>query len=244
VSKAAKTLNIILLPALVLVWVTPVGVAQDAGLIALTSKSLVSTPTQQETRTLPPTNNVGDDKDQLLSGWIQGVPDVGGDIIGQTPLASHLPTIEGEGFQPVASAIKGKTRVPPVIPSALPKNEGVDRFYCTVITLEPNEYEAIIGWATECGGGNACRIGSFYGKRSRDGRIMGTGNYPFERRRARRVRLMGGITGYFVDATCGANCSDSKVFWKQGGYEYMVGLKMGEMTNVVALANSAIRNRL
>jgi len=38
--------------------------------------------------------------------------------------------------------------------------------------------------------------------------------------------------------------SNSKVFWKQGGYEYMVGLKMGEMTNVVALANSAIRNRL
>jgi hypothetical protein len=212
VSKAAKTLNIILLPALVLVWVIPVGVAQDSGLIALTSKSLVSTPTQQETRTLPPTN--------------------------------HLPTIEGEGFQPVASALKGKTRVPLVIPSALPKNEGVDRFYCTVITLEPNEYEAIIGWSTECGGGNACRIGSFYGKRSLGGRIMGTGNYPFERRRARRVRLMGGITGYFVGATCGANCSDSKVFWKQGGYEYMVGLKMGEMTNVVALANSAIRNRL
>ena len=239
-SKAAKTLNIILLPALVLVWAPPVGVDQDAGLIALTSKSLVSTPTQQETKTLPPTNNVGDDKDPLLSGWFNSAPDVGGDIIGQT----SLPTIDGEGFQPVASALKGKTRVPLVIPSALPKNEEVDRFYCTVITLEPNEYEAIIGWTTECGGGNACRIGSFYGKRSPGGRIMGTGNYHFEMRRARRVRLMGGITGYFVDATCGANCSDSKVFWKQGGYEYMVGLKMGEMTNVVALANSAIRNRL
>ena len=74
-SKAAKTLNIILLPALVLVWAPPVGVAQDAGLIALTSKSLVSTPTQQEARTLPPTNNVGDDKDPLLSGWFNGTPE-------------------------------------------------------------------------------------------------------------------------------------------------------------------------
>ena len=72
VSKAAKTLNIILLPALVLVWVTPVGVGQDAGLIALRSKSLFSTPTQQVTKTLPPTNNVGDDKDPLLSGWFSG----------------------------------------------------------------------------------------------------------------------------------------------------------------------------
>jgi hypothetical protein len=75
VSKAAKTLNIILLLALVLIWVTPVDVAHDTGLIALTSKSLVSTPTQQETRTLPPTNNVGDDKDPLLSGWFNGPPE-------------------------------------------------------------------------------------------------------------------------------------------------------------------------
>ena len=74
-SKAVKTLSIILLPALVLVWVTPVGVGQDDGLIALPSKSLFSTPTQQETRTLPPTNNVGDDKDPLLSGWFNGTPE-------------------------------------------------------------------------------------------------------------------------------------------------------------------------
>ncbi len=74
-SKAVKPLNTILLPALVLVWVTPVGVGQDIGLIALPSKSLFSTPTQQETRTLPPTNNIGDDKDPLLSGWFNGTPE-------------------------------------------------------------------------------------------------------------------------------------------------------------------------
>lgn len=164
-------------------------------------------------------------------------------LSGQTPLGSHLPPIEREGFGPVAPALAGKTRVPLVIPSALPEDEGVGRFYCTVVTLGPHEYEVIIGWSTECGGGNACRVGSLYGRRARGGRITGSGNYPFERRRARRVRLGGGITGYFVDATCGANCSDSKVFWKQGGYEYMVGLKMGRMANVVALANSAIGNR-
>ncbi len=162
---------------------------------------------------------------------------------GQTPSAPRLPVIERDGFAPVPSALKGKTRVPLVIPSSLPKDEEVDRFFCTVITLEPNEYEVIIGWDTECGGGTACRVGSLYGKRSRGSRITGTGNYPFERRRARRVRLRGGITGYFVDVTCGANCSDSKVFWKKGGYEYMVGLKAGKMANVVELANSAIQNR-
>jgi hypothetical protein len=75
VSKSAKTLNIILSPALVLVWVASVGGAHDAGLIALTSKSLVFAPTQQETRTLPTANNVGDDKDPLLLGWFNGTPE-------------------------------------------------------------------------------------------------------------------------------------------------------------------------
>src|ERR1700730_3850442 len=162
---------------------------------------------------------------------------------GQTPSASHSPVIEREGFAAVTSALKGRTVVPLVIPSSLPKDEEVDLFFCTVITLEPNEYEVIIGWDTECVGGTACRVGSLYGKRSRGSRITGTGNYPFERRRARRVRLRGGITGYFVDVTCGANCSDSKVFWKKDGYEDMVGLKAGKMANVVELANSAIQNR-
>ena len=161
---------------------------------------------------------------------------------GQTPSDSHLPAIKDEGFGPVASGLKGKTHVPLVIPSSLPNDFGVDRFFCTIISLVPNEYEVIIGWDADCGGGNACRVGSFYGKRLAGSHITGSGNYPFERRRARRVRLRGGITGYFVDGTCGANCSDSKLFWKQGSYEYMVGLKLGEMKEVVELANSAIRN--
>jgi hypothetical protein len=75
VPKAAKILNIILLPVLLLVWVTPVDNSQDTGLIVLDTKSLVSAPTQQETRTLPPTNNVGADKDPLLSGWFNGTPE-------------------------------------------------------------------------------------------------------------------------------------------------------------------------
>jgi hypothetical protein len=140
------------------------------------------------------------------------------------------------------SALRGRTRVPPAIPSAIPKEyEGVERFFCTVTKLEPYEYEVIIGWSTECNGGNACRIGSTYGMRSRGRRIIGSADYPFAGRGARRVRLEGGIVGYFVDTTCGAFCSDSKVFWKQGGYEYMVGLKVGKIAEIIEFANSAIR---
>ena len=162
--------------------------------------------------------------------------------LGQSPSTAHLPVIESEGFGAVVSALKDKTRVPPAIPVSLPKKTEVDRFFCTVITLQPNEYEVVIGWTADCGGGNACRVGGLYGKRSPGGRITGTDNYPFDRRRSRRVRLLRGIRGHFVEATCGANCSDSMVFWKRGGYEYMVGLKAEDVATVVELANSAIRN--
>src|SRR5690242_513768 len=84
-------------------------------------------------------------------------------VHGQTPSDSNRPAIGREGFKPVVSVLRGKTRVPLAIPSSLPKNERVDRFFCTVITLKQNEYEVVIGWTTECDGGNACRVGSLSG---------------------------------------------------------------------------------
>lgn len=165
-------------------------------------------------------------------------------VFSQTSLDAHLPVIERAGFKPVAPAIRSKTRVPILMPSVLPKGyEGAESIFCTVTTLKPYEYEVIIGTDSGCRGGNACRIGSLNGKRSRRTGITGTENYPFVKHIARRVKLRGGVVGYFIDFTCGANCSDSKVFWKLGGYEYMVGLKVGKIAEVVALANSAIASR-
>jgi hypothetical protein len=162
---------------------------------------------------------------------------------GQSAPDMALPPIEKPGFLPVMTVLKKKTSLRLAIPTALPKSY-VDRdeFYCTVTKLKPYEYEVMIGYTVDCSGGNACRLGSLYGKRTGQNRIRGTEDYHFERNQAKPVQLRQGITGYFVDATCGANCSDSKIFWTVKGWEYMVGLKVGSLSQVKQFAISAIEN--
>lgn len=167
-------------------------------------------------------------------------------LLGVLAKAQHLlnpqiPLIENPGSRPAVKVLQKQTRAKLSIPKTLPKSYA-DRaeFYCTITKLKRYEYEMIIGSSTECGGGNACRLGSLYGKRTKHKSITGTADYPFAYKTAKRVKLKKGITGYFVDATCGANCSDSKIFWKIDGWENMVGLKVGKIAQVIQLANSAI----
>ncbi|HMV82801.1 MAG TPA: hypothetical protein PLD20_25925 [Blastocatellia bacterium] len=160
---------------------------------------------------------------------------------GQSTPDTALPKIEKPGLHPVLTALKTKPSLRLAIPKMLPKAYAdKDEFYCTVMRLKSDEYEVIIGYTVDCGGGNACRLGSLYGKNTGQNHITGTGDYPFERERAKPVQLRQGIKGYFIDSTCGANCSDSKIFWTVNGWEYMVGLKAGKLSQVKQFANSAI----
>lgn len=43
-----------------------------------------------------------------------------------------------------------------------------------------------------------------------------------------------------MDFTCGANCSDATLTWRQQGVQYVVGLKAGDRTSLIKMANSAI----
>ncbi len=58
------------------------------------------------------------------------------------------------------------------------------------------------------------------------------------------IGLARNTPGYFIESTCGANCSDAQVFWIYGDFEYMVGLKGASLEDVTALANAAIENSL
>ena len=96
----------------------------------------------------------------------------------------------------------------------------------------------------DCLGAGACHYGSMMGS-SVDGRFpVGTSLFPFDINQAQLVTLPIGIAGYFVESTCGANCSDAQVFWVFGGYQYMLGLKGGAEADVVALAHAAILNSI
>ena len=56
------------------------------------------------------------------------------------------------------------------------------------------------------------------------------------------VALGDGIIGYFVEATCGANCSDATLTWEQDGYRYTVGIKARDKADLIEMANLAIAN--
>jgi hypothetical protein len=71
---------------------------------------------------------------------------------------------------------------------------------------------------------------------------VSTRSFEFDTARAVKVTLTNGMQGYFVEGLCGANCDDSKVFWISDGFEYMVGMKAGGLSDVVDLANAAIEN--
>jgi len=67
-------------------------------------------------------------------------------VFGQSPVDPKLPSIQQPGFKPVARALAHRTRIPRIVPASLPKDfEGVEQFFCTVITLEHNECERLGG---------------------------------------------------------------------------------------------------
>ncbi len=78
--------------------------------------------------------------------------------------------------------------------------------------------------------GNACRYGTVSGRR------VGSGG----RVRGRPVSLAQGVRGCFVNATCGAVCSDSTLTWDQDGFRYTVGIKAEKLETLIKVANSAI----
>ena len=73
---------------------------------------------------------------------------------------------------------------------------------------------------------------------------VSTDSFIFDVGRAVEVTLAKGITGYFVQGECGANCDDSRIFWVYGGYEFVIGIRGADIDAVTALANAVINNSI
>ena len=133
-------------------------------------------------------------------------------------------------YKTVYARLRRDTQVPLRLPTYLASEAEPEKLYANVITATKTEYEIIIGFVEDCEGGNACRWGSAYG-----------GKVEFKPEKGDvTVKLAGNIKGFFRDATCGANCSDSKIFWMQNGYLYAVGIKAAKLKALIKAANSAI----
>lgn len=137
-------------------------------------------------------------------------------------------------FQQVLPVLREKTRVPVRLPTDLQAFESTPSLYAIVEAASPSRYELEIAFTPDCNGGGPCHFGSVAGQVIKRGQ---------RRPRGKPVKLARGIVGYFIDSTCGANCSDSTLSWDQDGYRYSVGAKAGSAEHQIKVANSAIRNK-
>ena len=139
---------------------------------------------------------------------------------------------DAEVLAAVVPELRGKTRVPLKLPTYLGDEQSEEYpLYAIVEEATASRYFVQIAFSPDCSGGTACRWGGTTGKK------IG----PRTRRPAGKpVKLARGITGYFVDSTCGANCSDSVLTWDQAGYRYTVESKAAAQDFLRQVANSAI----
>ncbi|MBN3908601.1 MAG: hypothetical protein HWQ35_19280 [Nostoc sp. NMS1] len=134
-------------------------------------------------------------------------------------------------FKSILPKLKQKTQIRILLPKFIPESDGENRIYAIIEAATQKNYEILLGFSPDCSGGTACRLGviSAEGVTRKTPRLTG-----------KAVSLAKGITGYFVDFACGANCSDATLTWRQQGVQYVVGLKAGDRTSLIKMANSAI----
>ena len=133
-------------------------------------------------------------------------------------------------FNSVLPDLRRQHEVAVVLPTFIP-GTSVGPVYAIIERSDKPGYSIVLGYTSDCEGGNACRIGTVGGQPESSGAadLKGT-----------KVTLNNKLIGYFVASTCGANCSDATLTWKQGQGVYTVGIKAGKLPELTQMANSAI----
>lgn len=147
-----------------------------------------------------------------------------------------IPTSAAKGkvmpvFQPILASVKRQTQLPLLLPTYLPENTG-PKLYASSEKGEDGYYIEL-SFAPDCHGDTACHLGGIEGHAATTNGQNGT-----------KVKLAQNLTGYFVDANCGASCGDSTLSWRQNSVTYTVSIKAGKQADLLKMANSAILNGL
>jgi hypothetical protein len=132
-----------------------------------------------------------------------------------------------QAFQPISAKLKQQTKIPVLLPTFIPESNN-PLFTALIENISPMEYKVMLAFDPQCNGGTACYLGNVSGKLT-DGDSVPEGT---------KVTLANHLTGYFVDATCGANCSDSTLSWMDQGNLYQVALQGGKLETLLKMANS------
>ncbi|MBK1987804.1 hypothetical protein A0J48_009680 [Sphaerospermopsis aphanizomenoides BCCUSP55] len=134
-------------------------------------------------------------------------------------------------FKSILPKLKQKSQIKILLPKYVPESDGENKLYAIIETVGKNKYDILLGFSPDCSGGTACRLGIISAEAINNKTPKLTGKF---------VSIAKGITAYFVDAQCGANCSDSTLTWRQKGVQYTIGLKAGKQTELVKMAKSVI----
>jgi hypothetical protein len=138
-----------------------------------------------------------------------------------TTLAPH------KVFEPISSQLKQQTKIPVLLPTLLPESDN-PLLVAAIENSSPGSYKVMLAFDPQCGGGTACYLGSVSGQQM-DGEFVPDGT---------EVTLANNLPGYFVDASCGANCSDATFSWIEDDNLYQVAIKGGQLETLRSMANS------
>ncbi len=157
--------------------------------------------------------------------------------------------------------IKSETLVPIIIPTVLPRYDipliaggRVEKKYAK------DAYEIFYGTSKDCTS-NKCSFGSIGGELISDttedpietynlgiSLYARSGRPPENPKNTEEpggyITLSRGISGFYIPSFCYAYCSDAKIVWQQGEYQYYVAIsKGGTLKELSKIANSAIENQ-
>jgi hypothetical protein len=150
-----------------------------------------------------------------------------------TPAASAAPVDVPAALGETLPRVDARTSIAILLPNTLdldfdgtvyPSGSGGRRSWSFALAGAPN-----------CGGATACFLASFSAER---------GGTPAFRT---RVRLRGGIPGWFKPLSCGASCSPPVLQYRRRGVLYEISANVPDRTNaaarrrLVAAANAALR---
>ncbi len=137
-------------------------------------------------------------------------------------------------FESVVPQLQQQTQLSLLLPGFVPEADYVPIYPIVSPATSDNKYEIMLGYTEDCNGGTVCRLGMISAETLTPAVKELTGE---------KVDLASGITGYFVEATCGANCSDATISWDHKGSRYTLGIKAGKKETLVKMAKSAIAAR-
>jgi hypothetical protein len=136
-------------------------------------------------------------------------------------------------FQSISAKLQQQTKIPVLLPTFIPESDN-PQLTALVENINAAEYKVMLAFAPQCNGGAACYLGSVSGKLV-DGNLVPEGT---------KVALANKLTGYFVDASCGANCADATLSWIEEGNLYQVAIKGGQLATLLEMANSMTKQSL